>query len=1397
MSSTPTPTIPAAAPMPRANSFAIRRRPVSTNTSSVRKPVATHQPTSPLTPPPSATVVTAEGGGIGAVSAHNGNNIPVAYISTNNNHIATPPMSPGTQQSGNSSNAAPVPFTPLSPQPLNGASMRFPLPPPPPLPAQASSPGPVTLSQPSSERPGQQQQQQQQQHITMHFPPPPGQNGEQNQLSPDGSSSPSSPITTPSSSMIPPYNPAYATTQLPHSHLQPQRQNNGGGYKNNTAMPSLGPTATPSFGLSMNGPTIPLVNNHSRRPESLRRVSRYVNKESAKKAYKSSVDFLAKTGKQLDKYAQPAMPFLAATNPDIAAAYSLHQALRPGLQQQQQGGSATLPGGANAAASSSGGSGTGLAVAGGLAAAGLADYALFQGLGGDGGFTGLTDSNSGFDASSLLASFAQQQQTTADGSTASLLESLQNSGQAQPDLSALFQGATGDQQQNLLSAILQQQQQQSSDTAESLLASLGGGSGAQGSVQTDPSQQMMDYIQQQSAASTQTLLSAMQNNASTQGNPQDFASQMLSALSQQQQQQQPDLTSQLMSAIQQQQAATNQALQSAMQGGPTATGQDYGQILASILQQQQQQQQAFMSTFQQQQQQAQAQSQQPAQQTNTTASEAQQQTSFSSQEQATYEEQLLNAALQQQQQQQPQPQYGASGFANTPSSTQQSEPAPAHTSSSMPATDTTGASQSSYSPEFYHSPSGPAAPPSQSQQTNASNQNLYTGPANSNNNTHPSVVSQQPHHHQFQAQSYNQQGLYAPNPSAPPASNTVTTPSPPPQQQNPTSGQSASQGWPSHTQVELSLNLQNTQHFAPPPQQHQQTQQHGSNQGGEVAQPPDSLPPAHQQQHAADLSSANTPPLTEVTSQQHQQHIQYDIPHGMPSQAAHPSSVAVNGHNLEATAIHQPLSQPTEFHSQLSPEFNISPNINLDFNMSQPPPLMPLDPTAASPLSSSLPELPCADQQPPPASSPRPPLPVEAATTTPAWTQHHLPTFGLESLLLPPEATLEAARPNILIGDLDPQSGTSMEIRLLYDTAQIQHEIESLRSTISTENFVVIEPYHSFSLPNSVPTISSNLILTETTTTTITTPKTEKVKVEVVEVEISTGAGTEAVSTSTINVGDDKGNESSVKDDVAMNADVKGQPQTHALTLAATAPDPDGDTMALHKLIIAAPSSFAHDHGLVFSFYAPLLPSLGLGPLKQTVEAVLESIVWADRNASCRVVSERLIGTWVLRTPLNPSSSLTAIGKVEKGDGAGEVAVAAAAMLSPELAPGSVIVEDEAIDVSEEAWAPQYETRTLRFLEGGGYSYDRDIVSENVATASIAHHGEYPSEEDGKEPSLGKKMACYNPDHTRGRFKTYEYPDGAMHLVLVEDGTGSVEVQVIGLTGKAMDVRGRVYVKTT
>ncbi|KAK6818874.1 hypothetical protein PG987_016327 [Apiospora arundinis] len=444
------------------------------------------------------------GGGVSAL-AHSSNNVPTAFASANYN-VATPPMSPDTQQTHSSMNVAAVTSTPSPPQSLNRESMHIPPPPSlPPVQAPSPSPSPSTSSQPSSERP---QQQQQRQQSVMYFPPPPGQNDGQKNISPRGSSSPSSPTTVPSSSssssssMIPPYNPAYATTQLPHSHLQNQQQQQQNGGSGNTAMPSLGPTATPSFGLSMNGPTIPLVNNYSRRPESLRRMSKYVNKESAKKAYKSSVGFLAKTGEYLDKYAQPAMPLLAATNPDIAAAYQLQQALKAGSQQQQQ-----LVGGIPGSAAATAGAG-GLAAVGGLATAGLAGYALMQGLGGGG---------DGTDALSMLASLTGQQSTTGDP-TASLLSGLQ-SNQTQPDLSALLQGAAGGQQQDLISAMLQQQQQQSSDATASLLAGLGG-NGVQGVGQTDPSQQIMDYIQQQSAASTQTLLSAMQNNTSSaQGGP--------------------------------------------------------------------------------------------------------------------------------------------------------------------------------------------------------------------------------------------------------------------------------------------------------------------------------------------------------------------------------------------------------------------------------------------------------------------------------------------------------------------------------------------------------------------------------------------------------------------------------------------------------------------------------------------------------------------------------------------------------------------------------------------------------------------------------------------------------------------------------------------------------------
>ncbi|KAK6860324.1 hypothetical protein PG995_003960 [Apiospora arundinis] len=738
---------------------------------------------------------------------------------------------------------------------------------------------------------------------------------------------------------------------------------------------------------------------------------------------------------------------------------------------------------------------------------------------------------------------------------------------------------------------------------------------------------------------------------------------MLSALSQQQQQQ-PQAQADLLAAIQQQQAATNQALLSAMQGTSTTTGQDYGQLFASILQQQQQQQQAFMSTFQQQQQQQQqqqAQTQQPAQQTNPAASEAQQQTSMSPQEQAAYEEQLLNAALQQQQQQ-----YGASGFNSTNPATQPPGGAASEQTYSMPSTSTytqpaanaTGQSQNADPSNFpYNSPSGQAAAgpsyqqPFVPQQANTAAPNQYTGPA-SNNNAQYSVAHQQSHHPQ--TQNCTQQGPYVPNSTAPLSSNTATTPPQPPpsqqqqqQQQTTMTGQVSFQGWPSNIQVEVPLNVQSGQQFAPRPplqqqqhQQHQQTQQSDFHQGG-VPLPPTSFPSAHPHQHIANPSHANVSPLAEVSPQLQQQqqqapqsppvnysqpmtpvspetsgpvsnnnatptssmtpqqHVQHGVPHQILQTGQHPSIVN-SSNNPEATAI-QPLpSQPMEFHGQLSPDINMSPTVNLEFNMPQPPPSTALD-TAAAPSTSGSLSSPQSqpDQQPPPVSSPRPPPPPpsEANTTTDpaAWTPHHLPAFGLQSLLLPPETTLEQTRPHILVGDLDPQTGMPFEIRLLYDTAQIQYEINVLRSTASTQEFVIMEPYRSYCYPSpsaSAPPNTSPSVPVKPTTSTE-----EEQKDDAETTQPKEGDDTGAIETATVHDGDgnDNNGELGVKDDADVNADdERGQPQIHALTLAATTPDPDGDIMALHKLVVTAPYSFGH--GLVISFYAPLLPNLGLAP---------------------------------------------------------------------------------------------------------------------------------------------------------------------------------------------------------
>ncbi|KAK8008448.1 hypothetical protein PG991_010999 [Apiospora marii] len=1134
--------------------------------------------------------------------------------------------------------------------------------------------------------------------------------------------------------MIPPYNPAYATTQLPHPQQQP---NNGQGQGKETTMPmpSLGPAATPSFGLSMNGPTIPLIS--SSRPDSnFRRLSKYINKESAKKACKTGYGYLAKTGEWVDRMAQPAMPYLAATNPDIAAMYQFQQALGPGLQQQQQ----QQQLGAAGASDSSSSDSSGFAAVGGLAAAGLAGYAMLQGMGGD-GFTSTTDPNSSFDTFTQILAGATQQQ-------------------AQPDLSALLQGAAGGQQSDLISALLQQQQQQSGDTTASLLGSLVGGI-AQGD-QADPSQQVMDAIQQQTATSTQTLLAAMQNDPSAAQGQQDFASQLLGALNQQQQQQQPQAQADLLAAIQQQQAASTQALLSVIQGAST-NGQNYGsQAFASILQQQQQQQaattQAFLSTLQQQ-------PQKPAQQTSSAPPQAQPNSTLSPQEHAAYEEQLLNAALQQQQQQ-----YGASRFTSSNPATHSGE-AFMHT---VPQTSTnhsepapTGASQNPYSPS-----SGLAQDqqPLAHQQTGGPSPNQYTG--TTNNDYYP--VTPQTH---AQAQTYAQQGPSAPISSALPAFNPVAT-SPQFQQHIP-------------SQLELAPSNHNSQNITLP---QQQTQQSSAGHQGAIPQPtaatpfhhfPDdnlaaaNIPPlpagiASQQQQPHPLSHTQQPATSaaaesagaavsivqaaaSITPQQQPQHI---VSQEMP-QVEQSHSASINTSNIpEVTVIQQ-----SSLHGQPAPEINLSPPVKLESNTPQPPP-SPSPNTA--PLASEPPI-------PEPPAGPRPPL----KTDQPPWTQHHLPKFGIESISLPAGTTLQEASPNTLTGELDaPHGSIAFEVRLLYDPAQIEHETDWLRRAVSTQDFVIIEPYRSYpSPPDFVPSSSSCLPGKETTATR-----------EGAKAQAESGA--EAATATTADDDDD-------------DLDIIPQSQIHALTLASNTPDDDGDIMALHKLVAVPPpysssrtSSSCFNHGLVFSFYAPLLPppDLDSHPVKRLAATVLGSILWADRSTSCKVVSEKLLGTWVLLTPLNPSPSSPGPSAAVVGvDG---TVASSATVVMKRLTGASVGTKNREIDISKEALVQQYETKALRFMEGRRYTYSSDIVNENSDIVGGVYRDDNSKRHGGEEPYLGQERAHFDSNHTRGRFEMYEYLDGSTHLVLTEDDTGSVEVQTIKLTDQGMLVRGRNYMKT-
>ncbi|KAK7962139.1 uncharacterized protein PG986_002964 [Apiospora aurea] len=962
---------------------------------------------------------------------------------------------------------------------------------------------------------------------------------------------------------------------------------------------------------------------------------------------------------------------------------------------------------------------------------------MLQAVGGDGSM-GMGDSNSGLDTLTQMLAGTPQQQT-------------------QPDLTALFQGAAAGQQPDLVLAILQQQQQQQySDATSSLLGNLAGG-GAQG-AQTDPSQQIMDAIQQQSAASMQTLFSAMQNNPSSAQGQQDFATQMLSALSQQQQQQQPQAQADLMAVIQQQQAASTQALLSAMQGAST-NGQSYGsQALASILQQQEQQQQT--------------------QQANPAPSAAQQSSTLSPQDHVAYEEQLLNAALQQQQQQ-----YGT--FASIPAT----QPGEAFThNTSQPATYTpqaepSGASQDPCSPSFsYNGPSGPSQyqQPFVHQQTGVSNPNQHTGPMNNNYSTAP-----QP---QIQAQQNPQQGPTGPNTSIPATSNTAVTP-PPLQQQTPVSGQPTFQGWPDNGQVELTLNHCTPQNSALP----QQTQQgSGFHQYNTAPSPATTMPAPH---HPPDPFSANAAPYGQVTSQYQHQHQQQPHPashnqqttpalassealsdinatpsiagqqhaqHSAPQAAGHPSGSTTNNSNPEATVNHQP-SYNVEFYGKLTPEINISPNISLDLNVSQATPSTSLDISTFPPS--------------PPRSVVRPkaaPGSEQKRTLDPA------PPPSLRPPVRPaaPGTTLQQTSPNILTGDLDADQGISFEIRLLYNPTQIEREINALRSTVSTQTFVVVQPYSSHaSFPSSISThaTSHNPQVTEETTTANE------------EAEASPEGGVEAVVTPT------------VTDNTNIN---NTQTQVNAITLASTTPDADGDMLSLHKLVAVPTTNF--DHGLVFSFYAPLLPPPPppdldldyLSPVEQFVKTILDSIIWVDRSTVCKMVSEKLLGTWVLHTPLNPSSPLSVPSVPgEEEDGVESTAVE---VVLRGLSLESVAIKSEAVNVSEEAPMQHYETRTLRFLEDRKYIYNRDIVSDAADVVRRANNDDSSTKKvEEKEACLEDEEAYYDPNHTRGCFEIYQNPDGTMHLVLTENDTGSVEVQTIKFTDKGMLVRGRDYVKTS
>ncbi|KAH6646941.1 hypothetical protein BKA67DRAFT_540409 [Truncatella angustata] len=236
-------------------------------------------------------------------------------------------------------------------------------------------------------------------------------------------------------------------------------------------------------------------------------TDRYWNKETARKAYKNSKEFLLKTNDVLGKVIDPLMPAIAAVHPDFATVYQAGQLV---AQNSAAANGAAVPGQTTAA----GGLNSLMPLVGALAQVAVNNTNNADGPGADASpflaalsqSTGAVPSIGGLalgaDANvAQIQSYIQQQ---ADASTSSLLGILQG---------ASSQGGGVDTTAQIQSYI----QQQADASTSSLLGMLQGTSSQGGGV--DTTSQIQSYIQQQANASTTSLLNtlAASQGASAQG----------------------------------------------------------------------------------------------------------------------------------------------------------------------------------------------------------------------------------------------------------------------------------------------------------------------------------------------------------------------------------------------------------------------------------------------------------------------------------------------------------------------------------------------------------------------------------------------------------------------------------------------------------------------------------------------------------------------------------------------------------------------------------------------------------------------------------------------------------------------------------------------------------------